>query len=455
MKHFLIVAAFAFAPMPAVGSDFSNDFQMQLDAGRIPSAVSVAQQALASSPDNAEATFALGVAKFLSAAEGLAQGLYGYGLRNEFDNQMLGLAGLPFLRLPVPQNPEPEQVTYAGLRQLLERFVDDLAEAETTLAAIQEGQVSLPLDLGTARLDLDGDGEGGPEEGIAEIFDVLSGGMLFDKYDLKFTFDESDVPWLRGYCHLLMAVAEIPLAHDWERAFEATFHGVFPASDLPGSPLAEEMQRVYEALDAFYARPEGPPSWNRPADMTFDEWRKTEAYRDLEEMRRLETALWGASIADLIVFVHLFDWPVVEAERAASARLHLLSMVELSRESWRRIYAETDDDAEWIPSPSQTGRFRNLRVTDEIVQGWHGFLDEFEALLNGAKLVRHWRFAGDRGVNIRRMFTEPRRLDPVMIAAGPGALPYIEEGAVIDSDTVGTLFDIIGDGFFAYFVWFN
>ena len=146
---------------------------------------------------------------------------------------------------------------------------------------------------------------------------------------------------------------------------------------------------------------------------------------------------------------------MVEPERAASARLHLLSMIELSRESWRRIYAETDDDAEWIPSPSQTGRFRNLRVTDEIVQGWHGFLDEFEALLNGAKLVRHWRFAGDRGVNIRRMFTEPRRLDPVMIAAGPGALPYIEEGAVIDSDTVGTLFDIIGDGFFAYFVWFN
>ena len=90
MKHFLIVAAFAFAPMPAVGSDFSNDFQMQLDAGRIPSAVSVAQQALASSPDNAEATFALGVAKFLSAAEGLAQGLYGYGLRNEFDIRCSG-----------------------------------------------------------------------------------------------------------------------------------------------------------------------------------------------------------------------------------------------------------------------------------------------------------------------------------------------------------------------------
>ena len=94
-------------------------------------------------------------------------------------------------------------------------------------------------------------------------------------------------------------------------------------------------------------------------------------------------------------------------------------MIELSRQSWRRIHAETDDNAEWVPGPKQIGRFRNLRVTEDVVQGWHVFLDEFEAILNGDKRIRHWSLVGKRGANVRRMFEEPGPLDPVMIAAGP------------------------------------
>ena len=115
----------------------------------------------------------------------------------------------------------------------------------------------------------------------------------------------------------------------------------------------------------------------------------------------------------------MFDWPVVEPERAADVRFHLLKMIELSRQNRRRIYAETDDNAEWVPGPKQIGRFRNLRVTEDVVQGWHVFLDEFEAILNGDKRIRHWRLVGKRGANVRRMFGEPGPLDPVMIAAGP------------------------------------
>ena len=62
---------------------------------------------------------------------------------------------------------------------------------------------------------------------------------------------------------------------------------------------------------------------------------------------------------------------------------HLETMVQLSRENWRRINAETDDRNEWIPSPMQSGVIRGMRVTRDIEAGWHQFLDEFDALLQG------------------------------------------------------------------------
>ena len=140
------------------------------------------------------------------------------------------------MRLPVPENPDPEKLTYEALRATLRTFVVDLAAAEDTLAGITNSAVDFPLNIGTIRLDLNSDGAASSDEALWRMFKRVAGlQWLNEKEAAKFQtdFDESDVPWLRAYSHLLMAIAEFPLAHDWRDAFEATFQGPFPNAGLP------------------------------------------------------------------------------------------------------------------------------------------------------------------------------------------------------------------------------
>jgi hypothetical protein len=308
------------------------------------------------------------------------------------------------------------------------------------------------------RLDFDGDGTGAPTESVGALFLAVTGVDLFspewtswaDKvangHVAPFGLDQSDVPWLQAYCHLLSALGDFLLAHDWEDAFDATFHSVFPAT--PSAALAAEDRRLLDALgpepphltydqegyDAWAASPEGQAYW---------EWEFKRGSSDL------------AGIADLVAFVHLMHWPVMEPARMSSAREHLLSMVALSRENWRRILAETDDNREWVPGPRQTVLFDNVRITDDTVAGWQMFLDEFEAVLVGERLLPHWRIVEGRGINLRRMFEEPRTFDPWLIAQGSAIVPYLEDGETVSWDTVFTILTLTDGGLLGYFLWFN
>src|SRR5436305_928432 len=51
--------------------------------------------------------------------------------------------------------------------------------------------------------------------------------------DLLVHFDRGDVAWLRGYCHLLMALAEVGLAYDGQELFDATAHLFFHKPRTP------------------------------------------------------------------------------------------------------------------------------------------------------------------------------------------------------------------------------
>jgi hypothetical protein len=160
------------------------------------------------------------------------------------------------------------------------------------------------------------------------------------------------------------------------------------------------------------------------------------------------------SIADLVAFVHLNHWPVVEPDRMREVLGHLEAMIGLSRENWRRILAETDTGrAEWIPNPSQTGVLPGMQVSAERIAGWQQFLGEFEALLQGRKLLPHYRF--ERGMNLRRMFTEPRTFDIVLLIQGSAALPYLEDGELTGAQTWVGIMQLMGGDFFRYFLWFN
>jgi hypothetical protein len=108
-----------------------------------------------------------------------------------------------------------------------------------------------------------------------------------------------------------------------------------------------------------------------------------------------------------------------------------------------------------VPGPRQTSLFPQLPVTDETVAGWMSFLDQAEGVLEGRYLIPHWRFDRSQGLNIRRMFEEPRTLDPVLIIAGPGAIPYMEAGPLAPDSTMETGMGLIGGGLLGYFLWFN
>jgi hypothetical protein len=458
-----VVAAAGACGSPGAAQDgFAARYEALLVEGRTGDAGRLAEARFAEAPEDAAAGFALGLARFLGAVERLGQGLHRYGLASTYGNPA-GLAlggGVPFLRVPIPENPAPEPVTYDGLRDVLERFVSDLALAEATLEAVPAATFELPLRVPMVRLDFDGDGTGSPDESVANLFLAVTGvdllspqwtdwaGRVEDGRVAPFGLDESEVPWLEAYCHLLSALAEFLLAHDWEPAFEETFHSAFPRGQLASSGLLDEDRRVLDALG-----PE-PPSVELGQE-GFEEWVNGpggQAYLEWQERRGLSQ--W-AGIADLIAFVHLMHWPVVEPDRMGAAREHLLSMVALSRENWRRILAETDDNREWVPGPQQTVLFDTVRITDETVAGWQMFLDEFEALLEGRRLIPHWRVAEGRGINLRRMFEEPTTFDPWLIAQGSAILPYLEDGETVSPETAFTILMLTEGGLLRYFVWFN
>jgi hypothetical protein len=392
-------------------SDLAAGLRAALHAGDSAAAAALAEDAMSAAPSNDEARFALGAVRFLQAVETLGRDLYRYGL-SDAGKSFEGIGLLPIVRLPVPPNPHPEAIDYDAFREVLATFAAGLARAEETLAAIGDSDVALPLAVGLVRLDIDGDGVGTEDEALWRILNRVARLDWLDEKaagNLVIRFDASDIPWLRGYCHLLMAIAEFPLAHDWRAAFDATFHGPFPHSQLP-----------------LAAAPVAPPE------------------PGLEFL---------AGAADLIAFLHLMHWPVEEPERMLAVLGHLEAVPPLSRESWRRILAETDDSKEWIPGPLQTAALPGLAVTEDQVDGWLLFLDEFEALLAGDKLLPHWRFS--QGMNLRRIFTEPTAFDLVLLVQGTAALPYLEDGEITAEATWRRISALLGGDFFRIAVWFN
>jgi hypothetical protein len=374
-----------------------------LEAGTLAEGETALAAVADSAPEDVEARLGLGVIRFMRAIENLSQGLYVYGLKPP-ESFMV-----PALRLPVPPNPSPEPITYQKFHDLIQAYVDDLALAEETLADIGTSDVEFVLDLAKIRYDVDGDGTVQEGERFLNVIQRVSG-MRPQQMpaSLSFAFDTGDVFWLRGYCHALMAVGEFFLAHDWQESFDSSFYHLFPAMESP----------FRDAL--------APPSGTMNDEV--------------------------APIADFISFLHI-RWPVSEPARMAAVRTHLKAMIALSRESWDAIEAETDDNREWIPNPSQTSPFATLQVDTERLASWRQVLDEAEAVLDGEKLVPHWRF--EQGFNLRRVFEEPQPFDLVLWITGPAALPYLEDGPVTTPEDWARMTEAFGGRFGLFALWVN
>ncbi len=398
------------APIASAETGTAQLMGDRLRAGQLKELRTDLSARLAQAPADDQVRFALGATEFLLAVEHLSQSMYRYGLEPP-----PGLAReLPFFRIPVPHNPKPEQFSYKKMRDVFKLVQSEFSAADATLAGIGTGDVKLPIAIGLARLDLNGDGSIAEDEALWRVFNAtLGGGNIPEGAADRFiiSFDRADVAWLRGYTHLLSAMAEFMLAHDWQEGFDSTFHMIFPNAGLPNA-----------VLDDY-----------RPAQNQYFD---------------------PATVADAIAFIHLMHWPVAEPERMKSALSHLEAVVDLSRESWKYIQSESDDEAEWIPGPKQkNGVLPAASVSQQTVDGWIEFLDEFEALLKGEKLIPHWRLA--KGINLRRVFNEPKTFDPILWAQGSAALPYVENGPMTNAETWNRIMRVFGGNFLGYAIWFN
>ncbi|BAU16142.1 hypothetical protein LEP3755_67090 (plasmid) [Leptolyngbya sp. NIES-3755] len=363
---------------------------------------------LSQSPQDDRARFSLGVLQLMDGTERLMQLLYRYGLRQNTFTSLL-----PILRLPVPNNPKPQPITYEDTRQILQTLLADLTKVRSTLDSIQDRSLKVPIRMGLVRMDFNNDGKLETAESFWSVFTRISGIRTTEQAAKAFTinFDAGDVAWLRGYCNLISAIVETVLAYDERQLFNATAHLMFTKPQTP-YPFLADGRKVFQFGD-------------------------------------------NLDLVDVVAFIHLVNFPVLEPQRLTNALQHLQSTLALSRESWKLIGAETDNDREWLPNPKQKGVIPNAVVTQPMIDSWLSFIGESEQLLAGQKLVPFWRSREVRGINLNKVFTQPQPFDLVLWIQGTAPAPYLELGKQTDSTVWQQLLSVFGGRFFGFAAWFN
>ncbi|XZE44204.1 hypothetical protein SH467x_003803 [Pirellulaceae bacterium SH467] len=369
-------------------------------------------------PRDESARCLLGITQVLHAVENLGQAWYRFGVRDQSFLQFV-----PFFRLPIPSNSDPELVTYDKVRFALEEFSKEIRSAQESLGQPTASDFKLVLRIGKVRFDWNDDDKRSSGETFKAMLQEISPAALRTAgEEMEVGIDGADIAWLRGYCHVLLALSEIILAHDQKELFERCGHLFFSRVDSP------------------YLLTQ-----HRHADGGFD----------------------TAFITDLIAAIHLCRFPCREPVRMQKAHDHLLAMVRESRLFWKLATDESDDDREWIPNPRQTGILQ-VPVNQELVAGWTAVLNELEAILKGEKLVPYWRIYPNRrgnngpiipdegtGINIRRVFLEPREFDLVLMVQGSGWEDYLEDGELSTPQAWEQLTRVFGGRFFGFAAWFN
>jgi hypothetical protein len=160
-----------------------------------------------------------------------------------------------------------------------------------------------------------------------------------------------------------------------------------------------------------------------------------------------------AAMSDVIAAIHSLNMKVIEPERLAHVLVRLKSITTFSRQNWAAILAETDDNRELVPSPSQTAIVPEGVVTQEIVDAWMETLDTADRILSGQLLVPHWRFK--QGFDLKSYFEHATRTDLVMLLTGYDALPFLKDGPVADAASFAAAIRVFGDNLLGYAFWFN
>jgi len=400
MLRALVTITFFCMALPAAAA--TPDPDEILASGKFAEGIVALEAHLKQQPKDDKARFGLGLIQFVQSAQSLIQRYSIYGVQTRGNAQLQEILAV--------QSAPKEPLTYPLVRQITQEWLDDLSRIDETLSRIESEEVKLALHVGRIPLSLTRNG--GPTVTLLPLLRDFRLGPPSREADFEIVFDRADVDWLRGYCHILRAIGEMILSHDSQGLFDVIAHRIFKHVKTPHEFLLEPRRS------------------------------SNQGWWDWEE------------IADIIAAIHMIRFPVIEPKRMIVALDHLEHTLSFSREMWKRVLAETDDDHEWIPNPKQNGAI-NVNVSQEMIDNWLQAVDEAESVLKGKKLVPFWRGNPTRGVNVRRVFLEPTQLDLVLWIQGTAATPYLEVGESSSPDTWERINRAFGGRFFGFGFWFN
>ncbi len=397
-----------------------------LYSGRLAQGETELVAKLAKNEEDAATRASLGIVQFIKAVEELSQDYYRFGVEPQ-----RGIA-VGNMLVPRTANPIPKPISYSDARGIFERFETQLTKAEATLAKFKPADIKLPIDVSKIYLDINNDGK---MTGNVPIWTIVSFSSVSNPNNanvglnaVTIAFDDADIFWLRGYVHVLLGTVNIVLAHDWRDAFERTAHLVFAKPETPYPFLLIEGEQQN----------------------------------------------WSANqIFDLVAFIHVINFEVVEPKRMQAALAHFEQVVALSRVTWKWIGKETDNDREWLPGPTQNSVVLAGQVGGQLGANWAKVLDRTELVLQGKELIPFWRgyadgnawvlfnnssntkFHPELGINLRKVFTDPKRFDLVLWLQGTGVAPFLEKGKTIDLQAWQDLSQSFGGRLPFFSFWIN
>jgi hypothetical protein len=344
--------------------------------------LAAADAALAGRQQTPETAFQLGGVRFLRAFEAMLQTRY---VTYQGDVPLL-----PGMRTPLPANPgaifDP-----AFLETALTRALTHLAAAETALAPAVNGEFSTELPLSAVWLDINQDGKRADWESLQALLADMDAQADWRQFDGKIRFDTADAEWLAAYVQMIAGVSELTLSLDPTPAIRTVFEGRMRLQQAGAVGARDPLFGSEDMIDQLAA-----------------------------------------------VLLTLEGKP--DATRTRKALTHFRSMIAHNRKFWPEMMAETDNDHEWLPNPSQTSPF-GVQITAEVATSWQAVLVEIENVLEGRTLVPYWRtpYALNEsgrgvGINIRKLLTDPGDMNVVLLLQGAAIAPYLETGTLATMD---------------------
>ena len=365
-------------PLPAAAESLSAEIAR---AGLAPTE---ARLAALPTPTDAD-RFGLAGVRFLGAVETALQLRYATGMTDR-----PGM--LPFLRIPLADNPTPAPFDPAIIATLFNTVSTKMDAAREPLAAIADSS-DFGLEINFADLWFDINANKTRDIG-EDMLAVLVPMLLGPQWDQTaqtpapvVRFDAADAAWLSAYTHLLGGLSNIILAYDptepttrimAARAAMASLGTVSPDPIFGGGDAPDSLDIFAIALAALNQTP--------------------------------------------------------NTARMTSAQTHLLAMIADNRRFWTLVEAETDNAAEWLPNDRQKSAL-GIDLPQGAGQQWQAVLTAAESLLTGEKLLPYWRLDGPVGVNLAKIFTDPRPVDIPGWIQGWAALPYLQNGTVVSAQS--------------------